>query len=76
MSIRVGLRHMRRDFAMYCPGARYIVCRIFCTYNLCSSIPNEELTAQLTSTYFLCIEQKEYLVASLASVYDLSTAPT
>jgi len=61
---------------MYCPnGARYIVCSIFSTYNLCSSIPIEEIITQLTSTYFLCIGQKEYLIASLTSVYDLSTAP-
>jgi len=76
MSIRVGLRHMRRDFAMYCP-ALYIVCRLFSAYNLCSSVPNENiLVSNLTSTYFLCIEQKEYLTSSFESTYSLETAPT
>ena len=69
MSIRVGIRGMRRDFAMYCP-ALYIVCRIFSVDILCT-MPIEELTIQPASTYFLCIEEKEYLTISPASTYSL-----
>ena len=47
---------------------------IFSTYNLCSTIPFEELTAQPTSAYFLCIAQKEYLTVSPTSVYTLAVA--
>jgi len=70
MSIRVGIRGMRRDFAMYCP-ALYIVCRIFSAYNLCT-MPIEGLIVQPSSTYVLCIEQKEYLTVSPASTYSLT----
>ena len=60
-------------------------------YNLCSSVPNERLTAEMASTYLLSLLVAELTaspgttgialckvansenVASLASVYDLST---
>ena len=41
-------------------------------YNLCSSVPFEELTVQPSSTYFLCIEQKEFLTVSPTSEYSLT----
>jgi len=49
---------------------------IFSDYNLCSSLPFEELTVSLESAYNLCIPGKEYLTASPISVYDLSTEET
>lgn len=77
MSIRVGLRPMRRpSVGALCPKPRYLECRIFSTYSLCSTIPFEELVAQPTSAYNLCIPQKEYLTAIPTSDYDLSTAVT
>ena len=65
---------------------------ILSLYNLCSSVPHEELTASLASAYVLtqilieltasleaavynlCTVENPDLVASPASVYDLSTA--
>jgi len=77
MSIRVGLRHMGRVVgAVLCPDDEEIECSLFSAYNVCSTIPFEELTAQLSSAYSVCIDDKEYLTASLDSTYSTATAPT
>jgi len=52
-----------------------IVASIFSDYNLCVR-PIEELTVQPASMYVVAIMGEEYLTVSLASIYDLSTAPT
>jgi len=58
--------------AILCPDTEEIECSIFSTYNLCTTVPNEELTAQPTSVYYLCIDDKEYLTISLVSTYSLT----
>lgn len=47
---------------------------IFSTYNLCSSVPVEELVATLTSFATLSVSEVRLIATGLTSVYELSTA--
>lgn len=46
---------------------------IFSAYNLCSSVPVEELTVTLTSSAVLSIAEVRLAATGLTSIYDIFT---